>query len=103
MVRRLHLGSEDHFTEACKQIKNLHKKKKVKNVSEDGLGDTLGRVHIQAQNIGTIQTRKMKGLKESEEERKLKKLKKMAEMKAKRAKAEEARKANVEKLFAEES
>ena len=82
------------------QVKNLHKKKKVKNVSEDGLGDTLGRVHIQAQNIGTIQTRKMKGLKESEEERKLKK---MAEMKAKREKAEEARKANIEKLFAEEN
>ena len=81
-----------------KQVKNILKKKKVKNVSEDGLGDTLGRVHIQPQNIGTIQTRKMKGLKESEEERKLKK---MAEMKEKRKKAEEARKANIEKLFAE--
>jgi hypothetical protein len=31
-------------------VKNLYKKKKVKNVSEDGLGDTLGRVHVQVNN-----------------------------------------------------
>jgi len=48
------------------QVKNLHKKKKVKNISEDGLGSTLGRIHVPAQRIGTIQTRKMKGLRETE-------------------------------------
>ena len=97
-LRRSHLASEDLFKTACKQIKNKDKPKKVKNVTKDAFGSTLGRLHIPAQNIGTIQTRKMKGLKETPEE---KKLKKEIKMKEKKEKAEQIRKANIEAVFAE--
>lgn len=98
VLRRHHLASEDLFKSACKQVKNIDKPKKVKNISKDAFGTTLGRLHVPAQNIGSIQTRKIKGLKETPEE---KKLKKMIEIKAKKDKAEAIRKANIESVFAE--
>ena len=97
-LRRTHLASEDLFKSACKQVKNQDKPKKVKNVTKDAFGSTLGRLHVPAQHIGTIQTRKMKGLKETPEE---KKLKKSLKMKEKKEKAEEIRKSNIEAVFAE--
>merc|ERR1712227_793364 len=75
-LRRTHLASEDLFKSACKQ---------VKNVSKDAFGSTLGRLHVPAQKIGTIQTRKMKGLKETPDEVKHKKIQE------KKAKAEKNR------------
>lgn len=52
--------------------------KKKKNISEDPLGKTLGRVHMGAQKLKRIQTRKMKGLRktigEKKEERKRKRM-----------------------------
>ncbi|XP_012280809.1 ribosome production factor 2 homolog [Orussus abietinus] len=68
-IRRLKLGSEDLFKQACKKPKELKVKKK-KNISKDSLGSVLGRVHMGAQKINSIQTRKMKGLKKSLTERK---------------------------------
>lgn len=98
VLRRHHLASDDLFKSACKQVKNIDKPKKVKNITKDAFGSTLGRLHVPAQNIGSIQTRKIKGLKETPEE---KKLKKMIEIKAKKDKAEAIRKANIESVFAE--
>ena len=103
-VRRTHLASEDLFKTACKQVKNVKRveKRKTKNITEDGLGTTLGRIHVPAQNVGDgrLQTRKMKGLKETPEETKLKQLKKLKE---KQSKAEISRKANVAAVFGDEN
>lgn len=96
-LRRTHLASDDHFKSACKQPKFAAKVRKVKNVETDALGNTLGRVHIPPQKIGTIQTRKMKGLKETPEEKKLKQLE---ALKGKREEEESLRKAKVEAVFA---
>jgi len=95
VVRRSQLASEDLFTTACKQVKNVRGQKKVKNLSEDDLGNKLGRVHIQSQQIQTIQTRKVKALKESKEE-------KLEKVQEKKTKAESARKSAVEKVFGAE-
>ncbi|XP_043255241.1 ribosome production factor 2 homolog isoform X2 [Colletes gigas] len=69
LCRRTKLASEDLFKRACKKPKELKVKKK-KNVSKDNFGATFGRIHIGAQNINSIQTRKMKGLKKSMAEKK---------------------------------
>lgn len=44
--------------------------KKKKNISKDNLGTTFGRIHVGAQNLNSIQTRKMKGLKKTMVEKK---------------------------------
>ena len=102
-LRRTHLASDDLFKTACKTIKNAKRteKRKTKNITDDGLGGTLGRIHVPAQEIGAgrLQTRKMKGLKDTPEEKKVKQLEKIKE---KRSKAENARKANVAAVFGEE-
>jgi len=98
VLRRNHFASDDLFNEACKQVKNVDKPKTVKNVSKDAFGSKLGRVHMPAQKIGTIQTKKMKGLKETTEE---KKVKKAIKIKEKKDKAEEVRKANISAVFTE--
>lgn len=73
--RRSKLSSEDLMKEACKKHKVLKVTKK-KNVSRDGLGSLHGRIHVGKQNIQSIQTRKMKGLKKTTDERKSEKLRK---------------------------
>ena len=42
---------------------------KKKNVSRDPFGTKHGRVHMQKQDLGKLQTRKLKGLKRSARER----------------------------------
>ena len=69
VCRRTKLASEDLFKQACKKPKELKVKKK-KNISVDKLGTTFGRVHVGSQNINSIQTRKMKGLKKTMAEKK---------------------------------
>lgn len=44
--------------------------KTKKNISKDTFGTTYGRIHVGAQNINSIQTRKMKGLKKTLSEKK---------------------------------
>ncbi|XP_014273040.2 ribosome production factor 2 homolog [Halyomorpha halys] len=68
VIRRKKLGSEELFKLACKVPKEL-KAKKVKNVKTNVFGTKLGRVHVGKQNIGKLQTRKMKGLRKSATER----------------------------------
>jgi len=93
-MRRTQLASEDLYKEACKQVANVHKKKKVKNISEDVFGTKHAKIHVDAQQIKTVQTRKFKGLKETKEER-------VFEAERKKEKAEAARQANIERIFAE--
>merc|ERR1712228_716907 len=56
-MRRTQLASEDLYKEACKQVANVHKKKKVKNISEDVFGTKHAKIHVDAQQIKTVQTR----------------------------------------------
>ncbi|KAJ8673465.1 hypothetical protein QAD02_004727 [Eretmocerus hayati] len=77
-VRRTKLAADDLFKQACKKPKELKVKKK-KNITEDGLGKTLGRIHVGAQKLNSIQTRKMKGLKKSLSEKKMEKKRKSLE------------------------
>ncbi|XP_063981899.1 ribosome production factor 2 homolog [Diachasmimorpha longicaudata] len=68
-IRRTKFASDDLFKQACKKPKALKIKKK-KNIAVDNLGSTLGRIHLGTQNINSLQTRKMKGLKKTLAERK---------------------------------
>ncbi|XP_077268421.1 ribosome production factor 2-like protein Non3 [Temnothorax americanus] len=72
--RRNKFASEDLFKRACKRPKALKVKTK-KNISKDTFGSTHGRIHVGAQNINSIQTRKMKGLKKTLSEKKSEKRK----------------------------
>lgn len=69
VCRRNKFASEDLFKRACKKPKALKVKTK-KNISKDTFGTTYGRIHVGAQNINSIQTRKMKGLKKTISEKK---------------------------------
>lgn len=69
VCRRTKFASIDHFKQACKKPKELKEKKK-KNIYKNTLGTTFGRIHVGAQNINKIQTRKLKGLKKSLAEKK---------------------------------
>ncbi|XP_018496905.1 ribosome production factor 2 homolog [Galendromus occidentalis] len=61
-LRRHKIASDDLFKQALRQPKGLKVKKK-KNLEQDDLGTSLGRVHMERQDFGRLQTRKMKGLK----------------------------------------
>jgi len=93
-LRRSQLASDDLYKEACRQIKNVRGQKKVKNMSEDVFGTKHGKIHLDAQNIRTVQTRKFKGLKETKEER-------IKEAERKKEKAEETRQSAIDRVFAE--
>jgi len=96
VVRRSQLASDDLFKTACKQVKNVRGEKKVKNISEDDLGNKMGRVHVPAQEIKKIQTRKVKALKESKEE-------KLEQIKKKKEKADSIRQNAIESVFGEDN
>lgn len=61
-VGRYEHPSPDMEKEALKKPKELEAKVK-KNVETDSMGDKLGRIHVGKQDLGKLQTRKMKGLK----------------------------------------
>ena len=50
-------------------VKEAHKKpkqfesKNIKNIETDLIGDKIGRIHVGKQELGKLQTRKLKGLK----------------------------------------
>lgn len=62
VLRRVHLASDDLFKKSMKQPKEA-KIRKVKNVSRDVFGTKHGRIHMQKQDLTTLQIRKMKALK----------------------------------------
>lgn len=53
--------------EALRKGKTTEERTK-KNISMDVMGDKLGRIHMGKQEMNTLQTRKMKGLKRGREE-----------------------------------
>lgn len=63
-VGRMREPDEAMRKEAMKTPRGLEERPK-KNVTTDTMGDKIGRVHIGKQDLGTMQTRKMKGLKRS--------------------------------------
>lgn len=68
-LRRTKIGSDDLFKAARRQPKQ-NKVKKKKNVEKTALGATMGRIHMERQDFGKLQTRKLKGLKKTPEEKK---------------------------------
>ncbi len=61
-VRRSKLCSDDIYKNSKKQPKEIVPKKK-KNISRDAFGSTLGRIHMQKQDLGKLQLRKLKAFK----------------------------------------
>ncbi|KAL0127601.1 hypothetical protein PUN28_003116 [Cardiocondyla obscurior] len=86
VCRRNKIASDDLFKQACKKPKALKVKTK-KNISKDTLGTTFGRIHVGAQNINSIQTKKMKGLKKT-----------LSEKNAQKRKTNDANNDNAKKL-----
>lgn len=79
IVRRTKLASDDFYKKTLKQPDAI-KEKKVKNVSTNELGTKLGRIHMEKQDFGQLQTRKVKALKRtnpSNDEKKEKKRRKV--------------------------
>ena len=63
-IGRLQEPPREVMKEAMKQGKRPNEDIKMKkNISMDSMGDKLGRVHLGKQDLGGLQTRKMKGLK----------------------------------------
>ncbi len=62
VMRRTRFASADLAKSAVKTPKQL-KTKKVKNITHNDVGETLGRLHMEKLELGTLQTRKIKGLK----------------------------------------
>lgn len=64
-VRRTQFASSDLLRMAMKQPRS-YKNSKVKNTSiDEGLGDKMGRVYVERQEIDKLALRKMKGLKKN--------------------------------------
>ncbi|EHA53602.1 ribosome biogenesis protein RPF2 [Pyricularia oryzae 70-15] len=59
---RLREADESMLKEAMKRPKTTEERTK-KNISTDSMGDKMGRIHLGKQDLGDLQTRKMKGLK----------------------------------------
>lgn len=63
-IGRLQEAPRDVMKEAMKQGKRPNEEVKLKkNIGMDAIGDKVGRVHLAKQDLGGLQTRKMKGLK----------------------------------------
>lgn len=60
-IERAVLCENDAFEEACKQPK---KKKKVKNLEDNEIGQKLGRVHVRQQDLRTLRLKKIKKMRE---------------------------------------
>ncbi|KAF3317081.1 rRNA-binding ribosome biosynthesis protein rpf2 [Orbilia oligospora] len=61
-IGRIQEASPDMMKEAMKKPKGQEMRTK-KNISVDPMGDKIGKVHVDRQDLGKLQTRKMKGLK----------------------------------------
>ncbi|KAI1505264.1 Brix domain-containing protein-like protein [Biscogniauxia marginata] len=61
-VGRMQEPDEALLKEAMRKPKSSEEKTK-KNITTDNMGDKLGRIHLGRQDLGELQTRKMKGLK----------------------------------------
>lgn len=61
-LRRTHIASESLYKETLKKPKTA-KPKKIKNIEHDVFKTKTARIHMQKQDLDSLQTRKMKGLK----------------------------------------
>lgn len=61
-IGRVREADEGMWKEAMKKGRGGEEKRK-KNVEMDRVGDKIGRIHLGRQDLGELQTRKMKGLK----------------------------------------
>ncbi|EEB08936.1 brix domain-containing protein Rpf2 [Schizosaccharomyces japonicus yFS275] len=61
-IRRIEAAQDDVLQEALKKPKSQEVKTK-KNIDVNPIGDKVGRIHIDKQDLNKLQTRKMKGLK----------------------------------------
>jgi ribosome production factor 2 len=61
-VGRSKLADEDMWKEAMKKPRGTEERTK-KNIGRTDMGDKVGRIHVGRQDLSTLQTRKMKGLK----------------------------------------
>ena len=61
-IGRVREADEGMWKEAMKKWK-MGEAKVKKNVETDVVGDKMGRIHLGRQDLGELQTRKMKGLK----------------------------------------
>ena len=72
-VRRVKAADPDQWKSATRKAKKKStapelmagKKRKDRNVDIDEMGDKVGRLHMNKQDLSKLQTRKMKGLKKS--------------------------------------
>ncbi|KAL2436709.1 Ribosome biogenesis protein RPF2 [Exophiala dermatitidis] len=62
-VGRYREADPDVMKEALKHGRRPNEAKTKKNIETDLMGDKIGRVHLGKQDLSTLQTRKMKGLK----------------------------------------
>jgi ribosome production factor 2 len=67
VLRRTHAPAEGLLKEAMRQPKAI-KQKKRKNVESNVFGNKIGRIHMQKQDIGRLQTRKVRALKKPKTE-----------------------------------
>ena len=67
-IGRYREADESMMKDALKKAKPPNEPRAKKNVETDLVGDKLGRVHLGRQDLSTLQTRKMKGLKRAREE-----------------------------------
>ncbi|KAK4892511.1 rRNA-binding ribosome biosynthesis protein rpf2 [Elasticomyces elasticus] len=58
-------ADSDMMKEAMRKPKGLPTERPKKNIDTDIIGDKVGRIHLGKQDLGALQTRKMKGLKRS--------------------------------------
>jgi ribosome production factor 2 len=76
-IRRVQAADPDVLKMAMKRPKVAKKDvesglgKKRKNIETDAMGDKVGRIHVGKQDLGKLETRKMKSLKVGRKERKL--------------------------------
>jgi ribosome production factor 2 len=66
-VGRIQQADEGMLRDALKKVKGLEPRTK-KNIDMDMMGDKIGKVHLGKQDLSTLQTRKMKGLKRGRDE-----------------------------------
>jgi ribosome production factor 2 len=60
-LRRTRWASKDLLKRALKQPREL-RPKKTKNITTSALGETVGQIHMERQDYGELQTRKVKAL-----------------------------------------
>ena len=61
-LRRTSFASADRWAAATKKPKEVKKPKKVKNVKRNEVGDKLGRIHMEKQNLDKMNSRRVTAL-----------------------------------------